>query len=190
VGVRDIPGDQIQFAITQFGRRPTPQVPAALQIAIDSKRTGHFDFVIFNNDAAGFNPVDGRNVVFAGPLPAGPFRPVSFTDADYSSANVLMRVPLSAIGLKQGQTFNFRVDAFDRYFTGKLEDSVTDMSYTVGHPAFVVPTGQTFSVPAFSFGAQTPVAAGPDPGPSSQTGLLFTYRVNAGAESTALTITP
>ena len=52
-------------------------------------------------------------------------------DADIDSANQIYTVPLAALGLKPGQTLPFRVLAFDRYFTGHLEDSITGMSYTV-----------------------------------------------------------
>ena len=82
-------------------------------------------------------------MVFAGARGAAArYGPV---DADIDSANVIYTVPLSALGLVPGQTFSFRVLAFDRYFTGHLEDSVNDMKYTVGSPRYGFAGGNTFT---------------------------------------------
>jgi hypothetical protein len=94
-------------------------------------------------------------MVFAGPRGAPTrFGPV---DADIDSANTIYTVPLSALGLVPGQTFSFRVLAFDRYFTGHLEDSVNDMKYTVGSPRYGVPAAHV-TVPAATSTAVTVTA--------------------------------
>jgi hypothetical protein len=186
IGVRTA-GDSLQFAITQYDRRPTPNVPALLRVEIDSDGDGSFDHVVYNDDFNSFKPVDGRAYVFAGPstTPArqGP------VDADTDSANQVFSAPLAVLGLRPGQTFTFRVLAFDRYFTGKLEDTVENMSYTVGQPRYSIADGATFVVPAKSPGVTATLQANANGGPSSETGVLLLYRVNAGDESTAVTVT-
>jgi minor extracellular serine protease Vpr len=185
VGVRD-DGTNIQFAITQNTRRPTPQVPALIQVEVDADNDGNFEHVAYNDDYTSFKPTDGRSMVFAGPRGAAArFGPV---DADIDSANVIYTVPLSALGLVPGQTFSFRVLAFDRYFTGHLEDSVNDMKYTVGSPRYGFAGGRTFTIPAHTTGAATTVVTDANAGPSTAAGLLLLYRVNGGSESSIVTI--
>jgi hypothetical protein len=185
VGVRDA-GDALQFAVTAYSRRPTPIVPGLIQIEVDTDGDGTFDHVAYNDDFSSFNPVDGRTMVWAGPR-GTPTRygPV---DADVDSANQVFTVPLAALGLKAGQTFSFRVLAFDRYFTGHLEDSITGMSYTVGSPRYTVADGSTFIVPGKAPSAVATVRSQTDAGPSSATGLLLLYRVNGGTESSTVAV--
>jgi hypothetical protein len=183
VGVRD-DGSNIQFAITQNSRRPTPQVPALIQVEVDADGDGNFEHVAYNDDYTSFKPTDGRSMVFAGPRGAATrFGPV---DADIDSANTIYTVPLSALGLVPGQTFSFRVLAFDRYFTGHLEDSVNDMKYTVGSPRYGVAGGPTFTVPAHATSTPVTVTSDPNAGPSTAAGLLLLYRVNGGSESSVV----
>ena len=185
VGVRVV-GDSLQFAITQFDRRPTPNVPAQFRIEIDADGDGSFDHVVYNDDFNSFKPVDGRAYVFAGPS-AAPVR-LGPVDADVDSANQVFTAPVTALGLRPGQTFWFRVLAFDRYFTGQLEDRVENMSYTVGKPKYSMADGSTFVVPAKSSGTTATVRSDASGGPSSETGVLLLYRVNTGDESTAVTV--
>ena len=186
IGVRTT-GDSLQFAITQYDRRPTPNVPALLRVEIDSDGDGTFDHVVYNDDFNSFKPVDGRAYVFAGPT-ATPARqgPV---DADTDSTNQVFSAPLAVLGLRPGQTFSFRVLAFDRYFTGQLEDEVDNMSFTVGQPKYSIADGSTFVVPAKSPGVTATLQTNVNGGPSSETGVLLLYRVNSGDESTAVTVT-
>jgi hypothetical protein len=162
-------------------------VPALLRVEIDSNGDGAFDHVVYNDDFNSFRPADGRAYVFAGPA-ASPAR-LGPVDADIDSTNQVFTAPLAALGLQPGQTFSFRVFAFDRYFSGQLEDRVENMSYTVGQPKYSMADGSTFIVPAKSTGAVATVQANANGGPSSETGVLLLYRVNAGDESTAVTVT-
>jgi hypothetical protein len=188
IGVRDLSGGLLQFAITQFGRRSTPQVPAQFRIEIDTNGDSVPDAVIFNNDANNFTPVDGRNLVFV-TLGTGKPTPVGATDVDFDSSNLFFTVPVSALGLHEGQTFSFSVQGIDRYFTGQVQDQVAGMSYTVGQPPFVVGSSPTFAVPPDTSDAVVTVKAAPNAGPSSQKGVLLAYRVNSGIESTQVAIT-
>ena len=125
-------------------------------------------------------------MVWAGPRGA----PVRYgpVDADLDSANMIFTVPRAALGLVPGQTFSFRVLAFDRYFTGHLEDSINDMKYTVGSPRYSVVGGDTFSVPALAASAAATVASNGAAGASTASGLLLLYRVNGGSESSVVTV--
>jgi len=185
VGVRD-DGTNIQFAITQNTRRPTPEVPALIQVEVDADGDGTFEHLAYNDDYTSFKPTDGRAMVFAGARGAaarnGP------VDADLDSANIIYTVPLSTLGLVPGQTFSFRVLAFDRYFTGHLEDSINDMKYTVSSPRYRFAAGNTFAVAAHATSADTTVVSDPNAGPSTAAGLLLLYRVNGGSESSSITV--
>src|SRR5262249_49303878 len=137
----------IQFAIDTFGVRSHPNYPAEFDIFIDTNRDGKDDYVIFNAENGGF-AATGQNVVAAGPLPSGPFTVFFFTDADLDSSNVIMTVPLSAVGLTPTTQFDFSVFAFDNYFTGNLTDSITGMTYTAGTPRYVGSGIPALGVPA------------------------------------------
>src|SRR5262249_48362982 len=153
-----------------------PNYPAEFDILIDSNRDGKPDYVIFNTENGGF-AATGQNVVAAGPLPNGPFLAYSFSDVDLDSSNIILTVPLSAIGLTPTTQFDFSVDAFDNYFTGILTDSVVGMTYTPGTPRYAgsgipatgVPVGGTSTLTI------TAVPGGATASPS-QTGLLLMYR--------------
>ena len=186
VGVRD-DGTNIQFAITQNTRRPTPQVPALIQVEVDADGDGNFEHLAYNDDYTSFKPTDGRSMVFAGAR--GAAARLGPVDADIDSANIIYTVPLASLGLVPGQTFSFRVLAFDRYFTGHLEDSVNDMKYTVGSPRYGFAGGNTFTVAAHATNAVTTVVTNASAGPSTASGLLLLYRVNGGSESSVVTVT-
>jgi len=185
VGVRD-DGTNIQFAVTQQARRPTPEVPALIQVEVDADGDGNYEHLAYNDDYTSFRPTDGRSMVFAGPRGATTrYGPV---DADVDSANMIYTVPLAALGLTPGQTFSFRVYAFDRYFTGHLEDSVVDMKYTVGSPRYRFTAGNTFQVPARTTSALSGVTSDVNARPSTAAGLLLLYRVNGGSESAVVNV--
>lgn len=181
----------IQFAINTFGARAHPNYPAEFDIFIDANRDGTDDFVVFNLENGGF-AATGQNVVAAGPLPSGPFTAFFFSDADLNSGNVIMTVPLSAIGLTPSTQFDFSVFAGDNYFTGFFTDAIVGMTYTAGTPRYVgsgvpgtgVPAGgsSTLTITAVPGGA----AASP-----SQTGLLLMYRdARTQREADAIAVTP
>ena len=181
----------IQFAINTFGVRSHPNYPAEFDIFIDTNRDGKDDFVIFNAENGGF-AATGQNVVAAGPLPNGPFNVFFFTDADLDSSDVIMTVPLSAVGLTPTTQFNFSVVAGDNYFTGFTTDSITGMTYTAGTPRYVgsgipasgVPAGgsSTLTITAVPGGA----AASP-----SEKGVLLMYRdARTQRQADAISVAP
>src|SRR5262249_36207307 len=112
-----------------------PNYPAEFDIFIDTNQDGKDDYAIFNTENGGFGAT-GQNIVAAGPLPSGPFVASFFTDADLDSSNVILTVPMSAVGLTPNTKFNFSVIAFDNYFTGRATDSILGMTYTAGTPRY------------------------------------------------------
>jgi subtilisin family serine protease len=212
VGVRPICADQacgtfaVQFAITTFGQRSHPDVPAEFDIYIDVNKDGVPDLVVFNEDigyaTSGTN--SGQNGVFVADIAAGTASgPYAYTIADLDSANAIMTVPLSALktsgGLNLGITtpFTFEVLAFDNYFTGNLTDLIGPMQYELDMPnvyandVTVVPN-TTAPMTVFPNNAANIFLTGPYNGNSpSQTGLLFMYSDGkAGRETDGVLVTP
>jgi len=190
VSVRQV-GSNIQFAINTFGVRAHPNYPAEFDIFIDANRDGTDDFVIFNVENGGF-AATGQNVVAVGPLPAGPFVALFFTDADLNSGNAILTVPLSRIGLTSSTQFDFSVFGCDNYFTGLCFDAITGMTYTAGTPRYVGSGVPATGVPAGGSSTLTIQAVpGGDVASPSQTGLLLMYRdARTQREADAITVTP
>jgi subtilisin family serine protease len=189
-GVRDFGGNTIQFAVTTYGRRATPNAPAEFDVLVDTNLDGTADYVVLNAPL-GLNFNDGRNVVYVQKLVAGATAKAVFvTDADFNSANAILTVPASELGLKAGQKFGAAVEAYDNYFTGVLTDrapeansngSLNFATYTLGQPRYKVsgtsdPNGLEFSVPKGGSLTVLVSEASDGEGLSNATGLLFLYR--------------
>lgn len=188
VGVR-ADNQVLQFGITTFGQRSTPNYPAEFDVFIDTNRDGTDDFALFNADIAGPGGTDGRNVVFVFNFTTGAASAFFFTDADLNSANAILTAPLSALGLAPGSTFDFDVLAVDNYFTGTVTDAIENMTLTVGTPKFAA-SADVVQVPAG--GSQvltiTAVAGGAEASPS-QTGVLLLNRdAKVGREADLVTV--
>ena len=189
VGVRHLPAaltglpfDVLEFAINTNGRRAHPNYPAEFDIYLDTNGDGVADFVVFNAENGGFGAT-GQNVTFLANLTTGAATAFFFTDADLNSGNVIMTVPMPAMGLAAGTTIGIDVFAFDNYFTGNLTDEITGMRFTPGIPRFGVvglPFGGVASNGSADLGVTT--ATLPDT-LSSELGLLMMYRRNAGQEA-------
>ena len=196
----------VQFAITTFGQRSHPDVPAEFDVHIDANHDGQDDFVVFNADI-GFvmaGAYSGQNGVFVADLAANTFSgPYFYTIADLDSANAILTVPLSALvsaatSVSDQTPFTFSVLAFDNYYTGNLTDIISGMKYELDMPQeYTIPTfsvgaGTSTSVPVIPNNAGNPYFTGPYNGNSpSQTGLLFLYtNGKTGQESSIVIITP
>ena len=181
VGVRlvDLGGEPgVQFAINTFGDRAHPNYPATFDVVIDTNLDGTGDFDVFNQELGGF-AATGENAVFVldDNNPNATPQAVFFADADLDSGNVILTAPLSAVGLAPNSQFKFSVFAIDNYFTGNVTDAITDMTYTLGTPAFTIDTASSLLVPSGGRGSfkvsTVPGGAAASP---SQTGLLLLYR--------------
>jgi hypothetical protein len=87
-----------------------------------------------------------------------------------------------------GTTLGIDVLAWDNYFTGNYTDQIAGMKFTPGTAKFgvatpfgTVPVGGSSNVP-FTKNAAVTAAQ------SSETGLMFMYRRNAGSESQEIVI--
>jgi subtilisin family serine protease len=198
-----------QFAVTTFGQRSHPDVPAEFDVLIDVDGDGNPDLDVFNADIGletGGTAFSGQNGVFVADLTQGTASgPYFYTQADLDSGNVILTVPLSALSTATGlkltpsTAFNFSVLAFDNYYTGNLTDSIGPMFYELDMPQ-VYPASTEVSVPAggslpFTIvpnNAAFPFLNGPYNGNSpSQTGLLLMYTDGKVArEADFITVTP
>lgn len=175
VGARLV-GTNLQIAINTHGQRAHPAYPAEFDVEFNTDADPEPDAVAFTVENGGF-AATGQTVVAAGPLPAGPFGVFFFADADLNSANMIMTLPLSAIGATPDTKMTFSVFAFDNYFTGLLTDSIEGMVFTPSRPRFSVAGVPAAGVPAngSSVLTVTPVAGGDAASPSDK-GLLLLYR--------------
>jgi hypothetical protein len=197
-----------QFAITTFGQRSHPDVPAEFDVLIDVNGDGTPDLDVLNEDigfaTTGF--FSGQNGIFVADLAAGTLSgPYFYTIADLDSANVIFTVPLSALQTASGlqltysTPFVFSVLAFDNYFTGNLTDSVGPMLYELDMPQaytagdeLTVPANTPTAITIIPNNASNVYFSGPYNGNSpSQTGLLLMYTDGKPArEADFVTVSP
>jgi subtilisin family serine protease len=189
VGVRFVEGAYLQFAINTFGRRAHPAYPVEFDVFIDTNLDGKPDYDVFTVENGGFD-VTGQTVVAVAKI-GSPATPVFFADADLDSANMIMTVPLAAVGLTPTTKFSFDVVAFDNYFTGAATDAIEGMVFTPGTPKFTTAV-QDGSLAPYSGGSITvdDVEGGADASPS-QSGLLLLYRdAKIEAETISVKVKP
>jgi Subtilase family len=199
----------VQFAITTFGQRSHPDVPAEFDVQLDLNNDGVPDLVIFNGDI-GFVTTgvanSGQNGVFIADLAAGTASgPFFYAIADLDSANMIFTAPLSALVSSTGPAlglstpFTFSVLAFDNYYTGNLTDEIGPMKYELDMPQFYTALSDFTAAPnaatpniVIPNNAANPYFTGPYNGNSpSQTGLLLMYTDGKNArESDRITLTP
>jgi hypothetical protein len=194
-----------QFAINTYGQRSHPNYPAGFQIFIDQDNNGTDDIIVSNQESGGFAS-SGQNVVLVRKALSGCTSGLVFfsTDADLSSANAILTIPLAAtlpntgactggqnLALTPNSVFSYRAVATDNYFTGAVTDSIGAMQISLGNPRFF-PDGSSGTVPQ-----NTPVTlpvirnAPGDAASPSQSGLLIMYRdARFGREADMVTVTP
>jgi subtilisin family serine protease len=189
-----------QFAITTFGQRSHPDVPAEFDVLVDVNNDGVPDLDVFNADIGlqTTGTFSGQNGVFIADLAAGTASgPFFFTIADLDSANVIFTVPLSAmvtslgLSLTTSTPFNYSVLAFDNYFTGNLTDQIGPMSYELDMPQVFAGQSEFTAGPNVS----TPVTIFPsipyNGNSPSQTGILLMYTDGkVGQEASIVKVTP
>ncbi len=198
----------VQFAVTTFGQRSHPDVPAEFDVLIDVNGDGVPDLDIFNADIGLFTAgaFSGQNGVFVADVAAGTAAgPFFYSIADLDSANVILTAPPSALQTSQGlqltysTPFVYSVLAFDNYYTGNLTDSIGPMKYELDMPQFyagasdfTVPVNGATPVAIFPNNAANPYFTGPYNGNSpSQTGMLLMYTDGKVArEADFVSVTP
>jgi subtilisin family serine protease len=192
VGVRAV-GDYLQFAINTYGRRAHPNYPAEFDIGISLNRKAVTDFIVYNAELTGFGAT-GQNAVFVYNTATGSNTAYFYTDADLQSGNVIMTVPMAALGITADSTIQFTVNAYDNYFTGLNTDGFGTMTFTPSMPRYVLtglpPLGTPLSLPGKSAGKiGTAAMAGGEVISRSQKGFLFMYRRSASTDAAVVRVT-
>ena len=190
VGVRYLPAslvglDLIEFAINTNGRRAHPAYPGGFEVDIDTNGDGVADYYVSNAENGGF-AVTGQTLINVQSAATGVSTAYFYADADLNSGNMIMTVPLAALGLAPGQTFKFDVLAYDNYYSGLVSDSITGMVFTPGSERFAV-NGDPFNTVSPNTAAYVDVTIATQPDTvSSERGLLLMYRRNTGSEADAI----
>lgn len=170
VGARN-DSEVVQFAISTYGRRAVPLYPALFEVDVDTDGDGEVDFFVFNRENGG-SGATGQDVVFVQAVGSTTARGFFFSIADFNSSNTIFTVPLSALGVTEGNSLDYSVIAIDNYFTGEVTDVSDANTYTIDAPKYVVAQGFRLTVPPDGDVRFTVQATG-SPAPSSETGLLF-----------------
>jgi subtilisin family serine protease len=189
-----------QFAVTTFGQRSHPDVPAEFDVHIDINQDGVDDLVVFNADIGFFTTgtYSGQNGVFITDLTnnttSGPF---FYTVADLDSANAILTVPLISLdtssGLQLGVStpFTFSVKAVDNYFTHAVTDSIGPMKYELDTPQVSASPITVTVAPGTSTNLLVSPNGAYNGKSPSQTGRLLMYTDGkAGQESSTITVVP
>lgn len=188
LGVRLAEPGVVQFAVNTHGRRAHPNYPAEFDVEIDTNRDGTVDYIVYNAELTGF-AATGNNVVRVVNVAAGTVTTVTYVDADLMSANAILTVPTSALGITDDTTFDFTVTVYDNYFTGAPTDSFPTVTYTPSKPKYLATGGVSGTVAPFSSARiGTSTVPGGDTASPSQTGLLLMYRRDAGREAEMVTL--
>lgn len=188
VGVRYIPscgitGGCLQFAIASHDRRSHPAYPAGIEVDIDTNGDGTADYFVFQEEQTSFGST-GASLVYVQQIGSTTRSAFFFNIADLNSANTIYTVPLAALGITSPTTtIGFEVFGYDNYHTGSVTDYLGGMKFTPATPRYTAASG---SVPPAGTGRLPFVKASVTN--SSETGLLFMFGRNDGAEAQAVTL--
>jgi len=170
----------LDVLISAYDRRATPNYPAAFQLNFDTDGDGRPDHLVFNQERSGIG-IDGRNQLFMVTLPDPTPVAIGYTDADYRSSAITFSIPLSSLGVADGQTVHIDAYGADSYFNHSPQTQITDsllgMTYTIGAPHFALDGGDDITVP-LPWGSSVTriVRTTGSTTPSSASGLLIRLR--------------
>jgi minor extracellular serine protease Vpr len=179
------PGGCLEFAISTYGRRAHPLVPAAFTIEVDTNGDGKADHVIYNTPDT--NPDEyGAALVYVAEIATGNITSYFFVDADLNSGSMILTASMAGLGIVEGRTIEATVSARDGYFSGRVSDSLSGLRFTPGASRFKHAESPFGEVPSTG-SAKTKVSrAEVAPATSSEQGMLVMYRRNAGQEADIL----
>jgi minor extracellular serine protease Vpr len=180
-----VAGGCLEFAISTNGRRAHPAYPGGFEIDIDTNGDGKADFAVFNAESGGFD-ASGQTLVFVQSVATGVSSAYFYADADLNSGNMIMTVPMAALGLTEGKTIGISAFAFDSYFTGLVSDSLGGMVFTPGGARFNAVGDPFGEVPSRSSGRIEISRASVPATRSTESGLLIMHRRNADLEADVL----
>jgi minor extracellular serine protease Vpr len=180
-----VPGGCLEFAISTNVRRAHPAYPGGFEIDIDTNGDGVVDYAVFNAEGGGFD-TSGQTLIFVQPIATGVNTAYFYADADLNSGNMIMTVPMAALGLTAGQTIAFSAFAADNYFSGLVSDSLTGMVFTPGAARFTAVGDPFGDVPSRSGGRINVTRSTVPDTSSTEAGLLIMHRRNADREADVL----
>jgi subtilisin family serine protease len=189
VGVRYVAEEgALQFAINTFGRRAQANYPGGFEVDIDVNKDGVPDFAVFNTEQGAFAST-GINVVNVQNLATGVTSIYYYNDVDFNSANLILNVPLAALGITPETQIDFTVLAYDNYFTGIVTDAISGMKFTPSKPRYAVSGNGSGVIRGHYLGyvGTTTVSGGAAASPS-QNGYLVMTRRNVGTEAQVLIV--
>ena len=200
-GVREInfgtvnaPNLGLQFLMTTYDPRSHPLYPGGFEVDIDTTGDGVADYYVFQQELSGVG-VTGQSVVYVQKAGTTTATAVTFTDADFNSANVIYSVPYSALGLPGGVShatpLTIDLFAYDNYFTGDVTDFIGDLRYTPASPKYTA-TLSPNPVPINGTSTLTINAVpGGEVASPSQSGILLNFRHGrTKLESQAIKVSP
>lgn len=176
VGVADIAeADVLAFAVADHRRTRTPLYPKLFEVDIDVNRDGTPEWAIVNLELNGFG-VSGLSAAYVVDLTTFEGTPYYLTQADFDASTMVLAAPLSVLGLKAGDTFDFAVYGADGYNTNTLTDAIEGMTWTVGGAKYATPGGVVTPESGTAGVRVVPTGAS---GESTQSGLLLLHGSNA-----------
>lgn len=185
VGVIDsADADLVAFAVADHRRTRTPLYPKQFEVDVDVDRDGTPEYALVNLEVGGFGAT-GLSAVYVVDLATFDAVPYFTSLADFDSATHVLAAPLSALGLEEGDTFDFTVYGVDGYLTGLATDVIEGMTWTVGGGKYATPGGV---VTGPSSSAGLPVAPTGSTAESTQTGLLLLHGNNKGKDFQVVTL--
>jgi hypothetical protein len=178
-------GGCVEFAISTYGRRAHPGYPGGFEVDIDTDGDGVPDYAVYNDENGGFSAT-GQVLIWVQKLGAAERSAYFYADADLNSGNMIMTIPLEALGIAAGTTIGFDVFALDNYFSGSLSDELLGMRFTPGAARFNAVGAPYGEVPARSGGRiGVKRSAVPETG-TTERGVLLMHRRNTRNESDVL----
>lgn len=187
VGSR-IVGTNAQFAVNFWSEWSHPSYPQEVDIYIDSNRDGVDDYVVYTAEATGF-AATGQTLVNAVNLTTGSGGAFFYLDADLNASNMILTVPLGAVGLTAGTQFDYSVYVFDNYFTGNLTDDAGPFTVTLSLPKYSASVASGAVASGGSASIDVTATPGGDVASPTQLGVLALYRsVKAKDSATAIIV--
>ena len=193
IGTPASPSPVLEFGINTWRPRSHPAFPAEFDVYVDTNMDGTFDYDIFTADPSSLTgaALSGQTLVYVQQISTGLRGAYFYADADLDSNNMIMTVPMSALGITTSQSISFSVYTYDNYFTGSLSDAIENMKYTPFLPKY--DTDDYFPVVPPGGSAVVTVSAVPggDTASPSQKGLLLLYRdTKASRQADVVNISP
>lgn len=187
VGSRVV-GSTAQFAVNFWSEWSHPSYPQEVDIYIDSNRDGTDDYVVYTAESGGF-AATGQTLVNVVNLTTGSGGAYFYLDADLNASNMILTVPLGAVGLTAGTQFDYSVYVYDNYFTGNLTDAAGPFTVTLSLPKYSVSVASGSVASGGTGSIDVTATPGGDVASPTQLGVLALYRsVKAKDSATAIIV--